>query len=113
MKLYRIQDANGRGPFQPGLSRLWVEPRGNRDHFPPVYEAFPNFMEIVKSAHAKKQSIGCACQTLEKLNEWFSPVEQMRLQSAGFRVVEFTADHILSETPDQVLFASNKPLRFL
>ncbi len=113
MNLYRIQDASGRGPFQPGLSRLWAEPRGIRDHFLPVHEAFPDLLRIVAGARAKRQFLGCACRTLEKLNEWFSPVEQMRLQRAGFRVVEFVPDEVVAETGDQVLFASNKPLKLL
>lgn len=104
--LYRVQAADGRGPWRPGLSRFWADE--NRTKFPvDIVAAFGSAWreEIPYGWHC-----GCACRTLEGLLEWFTPLEQHRLETFGYRPVTILADKIIRENADQVIFARRDPL---
>ncbi len=107
-KLFRVQDQEGRGPYRPGFSRFWSSPDG------PI--VLPWWTELGLSMKAAFAMIphgahsGSAFTSLDKLDEWFLPEEQEKLDGLGFRIVRFRPDKIVAETPTQVVFAQNYPL---
>lgn len=106
MHLYRVQAADGRGPWRPGLSKHWVDDNCDMRLPEPVQDAFPDvFRRIPRGWHA-----GCACRSMDALLKWFSPVECARLESMGYQPVRVVVDKILAENADQVVFVRRKPL---
>lgn len=104
--LYRVQAADGRGPWRPGLSHHWTDE--NRTKLQAgIVDAFGLdwLKEIPQGWHA-----GCACRTLAGLMEWFTPPEQNRLAAMGYVPVKVYPDKILAENEDQVVFACKSPL---
>ncbi len=106
MRVYRIQDAEGRGPFRPGVSSQWVD---KNDLLPP-----PTWMGEF-GGHLMKELrpgefAGCAVRELAQLSKWFSPTEMPRLRALGYRLVALHADRILAQSPNQVVFARRRPL---
>ena len=111
MKLVRIQDKFGRGPWRPGFSRQWLSEDG--PPLPPaIQETVPNFPALVARAHEKGLHIGCACREAD-MGKWVQPSEMRRLVDHGFRLVNATQCKILAEDENQVLIASRKPFRAL
>ena len=106
MTLYRVQAADGRGPWRPGLSRFWIDEDCDKPLPEPVQDAFPDvFRRIPRGWHA-----GCACRSVEDLRAWFSPIEEHRLEAMGYSPVQIVVDKILAENHHQVVFARRKPL---
>lgn len=105
--LYRVQAADGRGPWRPGLSKHWIDNESNRPLQPAVHEAFgwDWLKKIPQEWHA-----GCACRTLDGIQAWFTPVEQTRLEAMGYAPVAINVDKIIEENADQVVFARRMPL---
>lgn len=107
--VYRVQDADGRGPFRPGFSKVWMDER-----FFPGMGPLPTWMEefgvdnIVRRCRGRH--IGSAVMKLTDLGRWFSPTERRRLKFHKFNVVSIEADEILAESKNQVVFASVVPL---
>lgn len=107
--LFRIQDAEGRGPYKPGISRLWADAtHGLRagaaisiEFGPDVYDRVP------AGVHA-----GCAFATLDQLHAWFSEAEIARLRVMGYRIVTVKADGIVAQSARQTVFWSRRPLCF-
>jgi hypothetical protein len=100
--LWRIEDADGRGPFRPGFSHRWRSPAG-KDFPPPWVEAgisVADFSDLFTDGFQG----GCACRSRRDLHQWFNFRERERLSKLGFRTVCFTPDRILLETPTQVVF---------
>lgn len=52
---------------------------------------------------------GCACRTLPALLEWFQPQEMTRLHALGFYPVRLLVDHIVKESPTQMVVARRRP----
>lgn len=113
MRIYRIQDATGRGPWRPGFSRSWVSGDSDRPLPPPVQDEFANFFELVSEAHGNGEHLGCGVRGAGGLIKWFLPDEVNRLKQSGFRLVRCHAVKVLAESENQVLFASRKPLHLL
>ena len=108
MKLYRVQDREGRGPYRPGLSKLWSDPEG------PV--VVPWWTEMGVSVQAAIEMMpqdmftGCAFDSMKKLSDWFTAKERQKLDALGFYIVRFRPDKVLARTQSQVVFAQNYPL---
>lgn len=108
MKIIRVQDRFGRGPWRPGLSSKWVD--DNRDFsLPPIFLEIPNFASICDKAHANQLHVGCAV-VAERFQDWFTKSEIKKLRGLGFRPVNATLCIILAKTPTQILIASKSPL---
>lgn len=108
--VYRIQDAAGRGPFRPGFSRRWAD-----EDFAPDCKAFPTWMEefgehLIQNRGRLGEHFGSAVRTIEKLCEWFSPSERLKLASLGFNAVSVPIDRVLAESQNQLVFARKLPL---
>lgn len=106
--ILRVQDRAGRGPYRPGLSRLWV------DHDGPVNP--PWWVELgipMADAHSRligPYAFGCGFRTINQLQSWFSEAERKRLNRLGFAVAAIKPAKIFFETPTQVVFGTMEPL---
>lgn len=110
-KLYRIQDKDGRGPFNPGFTASWADPHGKP--FLPAVQEIPDFARIVAKAHREGMHIGTAVIGLSGLDRWFTGSEIARLESFGYRIVVASSCKVLAGDANQVLIASPLPLKFL
>lgn len=105
--VYRIQDAEGRGPYRPGWSHTWLDKSRDESTRPPFYWEFG--MHVARKALVG-ESIGCAFRTMEQLKRWFSDAERKRLSGFGYQVVTIVADRILAESKYQLIFTCRMPL---
>lgn len=107
--LYRIQAADGRGPFRPGLSRVWSD--GGPVLRPPSLVEREGWRELVEQMRASGLHCGAGCRTRQELRRWFTRAEERRLRKLGYRVVTIEPDVIFAEWPDEVTFGCRLPLR--
>ncbi len=105
--IYRVQDAEGRGPWRPGMGLLWIDERPDHENLRPMFEEFPD----VLSRHRYEMSLGCGCRTVAQLQRWFTPNEYRRLQGFGYRAVSMGVERILGESAVQGVFERTKLLR--
>lgn len=106
MKVFRIQDAEGRGPWRPGFSHRWVEDRPDHANLHPWMAEFgPVHLRALVGEH-----FGCGCMTAEQLRRWFTPSEYSTLLRYGYRCVLVDADRVLAFSDIQCVFTRAKPL---
>jgi hypothetical protein len=104
--VYRVQDAEGRGPYRPGFSKKWLDEDPRALGLLPWFEEFGTRILIgTEGMHC-----GSACRSLEQLERWFSPSEIRKLRRFGYSPVSMIADRILAESDIQLVFARHKPL---
>lgn len=101
MKLFRVEDRDGRGPYRPGLSAKWIS---DRDHPPPFFEELGIALGHVRFLFGDDEDGKCGCVSLDQLSLWFDRKELRRLKRMGFKVVQVRARRIVAETPTQVVF---------
>ena len=104
MIVFRVQDNDGRGPFKPGFSSVWVEPRDDHDNLPPWYYEFGR---VDKSAIAG-MTIGSACTSEDQLKRWFTESEYKKLLSFRYKSVKLEAS-VLAESDVQCFVQRSKP----
>lgn len=105
--VYRVQDAEGRGPYRPGFSHTWKDPEHDFRN-PSIFDDFPTFNpRRLPNGFA----YGCAFRTIGHLTDWFSSRELGRLALMGYRVVQIDVENIIAESPRQVIVARRRPLR--
>lgn len=107
--VYRIQSAEGRGPFQPGLTRRWLQPRPDHALLVPWMDEFG--MERVLASVTPGRHVGCACMSLEGLRRWFSGQEYLTLLRMGFAAVRLEVDRVVAQSEIQVVFERRRPLK--
>lgn len=104
--VYRIQDAEGRGPWKPGFSHKWIETRPDHDNLLPWYfEIGP-----VHERACTWESVGSGCGSIDSLRRWFTASEYATLLKYGYRAVRMKVDRILGHSKIQCVFARLKPL---
>ena len=106
--IYRIQDADGRGPWKPGFSHRWVADRPESEYarlVPWIEEMGPVHRNALYGTHT-----GCGCRSLEQLRLWFLPVEYKKLLDFGYKAVQLSAGRILGESEIQCVFERAAPL---
>jgi hypothetical protein len=108
--IYRIQDSEGRGPFKPGFTHLWIDKE--RQPFPPPFTEHPKFASVVKRAHSKGLHLGAAVIGWPSLARWFSTDELFRLYERGYWIVDARGCTVELYDDFQVLVSSPLPLRF-
>lgn len=105
--VYRVQDAEGRGPWRPGLSGQWM------DFDAPVGRLSETIMDLLSVAQIRAlpppYHYGCACRSYQDLLAWFQPAEMPRLHALGFYPVKLAVDHIVVESPTQLVVARLRP----
>lgn len=111
IKLIRMQDSDGRGPWKPNFSHKWISD-SNQRLGPPVFEDFPNFDKIVRKAHNQGKHIGCAVRA-DKTKDWFLPDEIEVLRGYGYKFVDCSQCEVLAESEWQVIVASHIPFKLL
>jgi len=104
--VYRIQDADGRGPWKPGFSQSWVEGRQDHENLKPWYEEFGRVDQLL----CTWEYAGSACESAEQLRRWFTKREYKRLRKAGYSAVKIKIGRILAISKIQCFFARNQPL---
>lgn len=107
LKIYRVQDVSGRGPFKPGISSKWSDP----DEFVELRRPF-EFFDIMKTLKLKgiRDSYGFGFRTPFQLSCYFSQAEKFKLFDLGYFVAQMTVNKIIKESSRQILFWRNKPL---
>jgi hypothetical protein len=105
--VYRVQDKAGRGPWRPGFSRVWVDNAGPPLP-PPIQEDFGP--TIFKRLRKTKGHYGTACSSIEALNSWFTPLEQLRLRLYGYSPVCILADEVIAESEHQMIIRCDRAL---
>jgi hypothetical protein len=104
--VFRIQDREGRGPWRPGFSQLWVEDRADHDNLQPWYvEMGPVHQLGIAGMH-----MGTACKNLEQLRRWFTRSEYKTLRRYGYQAVQMEVGRVLGESETQLVFERSKPL---
>lgn len=111
MRVFRVQDTDGRGPFKPGFSKNWAD-----EQFAPGIKALPTMMEefgwdLIEREGRAGEHFGTAVRSVDRLNAWFSPTEQRKLEALGFSIVSLIPGRILAESENQLIFARKAPLR--
>lgn len=108
--IMRVQDDEGRGPWRPGFSRLWVHDRPDHDALIPWPQQFGMGI-IPRDTWPFGRHFGCGCRTVEQLQRWFTAAEYETLTRYGYRAVRLDVDCILAESDIQLVFQRMRPLR--
>ena len=110
IRVYRVQDENGRGPYKPGLSHIWTDAHHN-DRNPSLFEEFKVSPEDMATLWQANENGGCAFADLRQLNSWFGLHERFRLEELGYSIVTMLVDRVLFQSDRQLIFARKRPLR--
>lgn len=100
MTLLRIEDAERRGPYRPGVSHLWADEEGPPPPPPWGVEFGMGILDLRKPG----ENMQCGFRDEAQLRRWFSLPELYRLQLLGYRIVEVDAVRIVAESKHQVVF---------
>lgn len=106
--VYRVQDADGRGPFKPGFSGQWKTNPSPSASLPTGIEEFglDFFLRLTPNAF-----YGTGVLTQAELARWFAPAEQRRLTFLGYRAIALSGVTVIRRSDNQVVFARPQPLR--
>jgi hypothetical protein len=109
-RVYRIQGADGRGPWRPGFSVKWCDPDFGQgvEALPPYFVEFGH--NLLKRRGLPGEHYGCAVRKPQDLRRWVSTTERAKLAALNFNVVSLKADRILAESKNQLVFACRIPL---
>ncbi len=106
-RVFRVQDSEGRGPFRPGFSSMWMDP--DRDTYPPTFiEEFG--VDIFDKFGRPGEHFGSAVRTLDGLDRWFSPTERKRLRDFGYRIAVIHDARVIADSENQCVIARARPL---
>jgi hypothetical protein len=110
--LCRVQNADGRGPFQPGITSRWLRPEPD-ESLPSIMAEFGDKLDqTIISAKRKGLNLGCACDA-EGLALWFNSDERRALGLLGFGVVDASRCQVLLRGRHQVVVGWLLPLSLL
>ena len=109
IRVYRVQDAKGRGPFRPGMSVRWAG-SGFNDELRP-HKIWPEEFgdDLIDRLGRPGEWFGSGVVDVQTIREWFSDSEYGRMKKLGYRLVCLKVDRILAESPAQVVFARKRP----
>lgn len=97
--IYRIQDAQGRGPYKPGETELWKDE--DRDH--PAAPSV-NQMLAMRRRAPKGHYMGFGFESMDQLRAWFSEGEIARLYYRGYSIVKMGVTGFLMRESTQCAF---------
>lgn len=104
--VFRVQDAEGRGPWRPGFSHKWVEDRPDEE----FAALIPWPLQFGELPFDPRMHAGCGCQSLSQLRRWFTESEYRTLLGLGYRAVKMTPERILAASDIQCVFERVIPL---
>lgn len=104
--VFRWQDAEGRGPYRPGMSRYWADEDQQASN-PPMFIEFG--ADVVRHGRPG-EAMGCGFRSPEQMHRWFTRDEQDRMRLLGYRFGAMKVDRIVAESDRQVVFARRQPL---
>lgn len=99
MKVYRIENEKGHGPYQVSY-QFWT----NTKHFnskkrPAVQDDFDNFTK----------EFFCGFENMKQLGEWFSNKEIEKLETLGFSIKELNvSEYFIGKSGKQIIFKKEK-----
>lgn len=110
VRVYRIQDREGRGPFKPGFSRFWAD-----EEFADGVLGLPTILQdfgadLITRLGRDGEHFGTAVRTPQELQKWFSNTEMAKLADLGYNPVSLRIDRVLAESSSQLVFAKSAPL---
>jgi hypothetical protein len=106
-RVFRVQDALGRGPYRPGFSHVWSDV-GHGLRNPSIFDDFGH--DIAKKMRPGRY-YGCAFGSIECARKWFSTAESKLLEMLSYQLVSMRFDEVIGESPRQLIIARNVPLR--
>jgi hypothetical protein len=105
--VYRVQAADGRGPWRPGFSQRWIDGDAPADR---LTETVMDLVPLPLLQRLPPEFMwGSACRSLNALMQWFTPRERAALRALGFHPVRLTADVLLAESAWQLLVGRRRP----
>ena len=110
IRVYRVQDETGRGPYKPGFSHKWTDAHHNERN-PSLFEDFSLQPNDLENAWHPNENGGCAFRSLKQLHSWFGLTERFRLEELGYSIVTMLVDRIIFESERQLIFARKRSLR--
>lgn len=100
MKVYRVQNKEGRGPYS---IRGWEDSNHNDEQHPTPLHDFPLWPYRHRQDIEAPPNIKFGFSSLEQLRKWFSDRELTKLKKYGFDIVEIEAE-VLYQSDKQVAF---------
>lgn len=110
MIIYRVQDIEGRGPFKPNFSHLWLDEQLSEQRLWLKSWGQEFGYDLLTKEGRTDEWFGSAVTNLEQLTCWFSSTERRRLKHLGYKIARIDDARILAESTMQVVFARLKPL---
>lgn len=105
--ILRVQNSEGRGPFQPGLTKQWCE---YHHDLPAIFQEFSDLTKAVQKYHEEGYHLGVGVRGMKGINNWFTPIELEKLTAIGFYIVEVPDPVVICESKNQLVFATMTPL---
>ena len=106
VRVFRVQDADGRDPWKPGFSMHWVD----FDKAPPPAPFYEEFPDIDLQKELRNGHLGCGCRSLSQIGLWFNRKELATLAQLGYGIVQVRADKVIAESKNQLVFWRKTPL---
>ena len=107
MKIFRVQDSEGRGPWRPGFSHNWVIDRPDHANLPPW--PFEFGLDKVLDSRKPNEWMGCGCLSLKQLRRWITMKEYRTLKKLGYGCVMLEGNAI-AVSDIQCVFTRDRPL---
>ncbi len=107
--IFRVQDMAGRGPYRPGFSHLWIDPRRPPEERPDILAVMPLYKIDLAPVGTH---LGAGFQDPQRLRWWFQFGELKNLENRGYYPGFLEVDGILHEEPEQLVFYRYQPLRY-
>jgi hypothetical protein len=107
LPVYRVQAADGRGPWRPGFSQTWIDADAPSGRL--VETVFDLVPYAVLRSLPSDMAWGSACRTLGDLMQWFTPRERRTLAALGYYPVRLNADLLLARSDWQLFVGRRRP----
>lgn len=109
--VYRVQGSDGRGPWKPGFSKVWIQDREDHNNLKPWFIEFDHESIFCLASSHGIRNIGSGCSDIEQLRRWFTSLEYIRLMLLGYRAVQMQPDVIFAESDTQLVFGKKKKFK--
>lgn len=114
MKIYRVQNAHGIGPFQnePVVHDMAIHGRFFRWRWSYIDEQHPSPWSDNLEDHLRKDNMVFGCPGITSFLHWFGPILDV-MGELGFDVLEYdTTEYVVGKSQKQVLFIPSEAKSF-